>query len=384
MKPPNLHLSSGGDMTAIAPDALHAAATGGSFDIGARDETWDGGAAEKSYDLPGDSDCYMWKNPDGDPSAKSSYKLPFVSKSGGKHAVWGAITAIAAALNGGRGGVQGIPAADRAKIKSKVSGYYTAAKTKYDDDAIKAPFAADIDALRAFLAAHDADFLDEDELRAYMLIGRFLAMPLAPIDVSSKVLEAADLGIDEWAILAASTGGTPWQATLCVAGTPTVDSGMKRLLMVGGGSWLPLPLPLGLLDDTPHADVTTKSPVVGRIDQIWFAGNVVQGAGVFFDNSADPSLAEQASKAAALVTEMQRMGISVDLANTEVQAMLWNGSSVTDPYVVPVEEAVPATEANLPNDMPTADEDEGEGEGESDEDLEYINVFTQWVIAGAH
>ena len=40
------------------------------FKLGARDEKWDGGAAEKSYDLPDDAACYMWRAPDGDASKK--------------------------------------------------------------------------------------------------------------------------------------------------------------------------------------------------------------------------------------------------------------------------------------------------------------------------
>jgi hypothetical protein len=122
------------------PTTVVAGAQGGNFDLGARDESWDSGAAQKSYDLPADSDAYMWRDSQGDNSAKSSYKLPFVSKVGGKHAVWSAITAIAGILQGARGGVQGISPDDRAKIKSKVEGYYAKARGKYKDDSIKVPW----------------------------------------------------------------------------------------------------------------------------------------------------------------------------------------------------------------------------------------------------
>lgn len=110
--------------------------------LGVRDEKWDSGEALKSYDLPADADAFMWKDPDGDPAVKGSYKLPFVSKDGGKHAVWGAITAIAGVLSGARGGAD-IPAADVAKIKTKIEGYYADAATKFKDPDIKVPWADD-------------------------------------------------------------------------------------------------------------------------------------------------------------------------------------------------------------------------------------------------
>ena len=164
---------------------------------------------------------------------------------------------------------------------------------------------------------------------------------------------------DEAALLAAVSGGTPWQATLCVEGEPTIDSGVKRVLTEGSITWLPLPLPLMLMDDGPHADVVTKAPICGRIDQIWKAGNVVQGAGVFFDDSSDPTVAEAGAKAAALVSEMKRMGISVDLADADWDAMEYSGGTVTE-----IGEGDDFDEANDPtarnydatNDLPTEDE----------------------------
>lgn len=107
-----------------------------SFDLGARDEKWDGGEAEKSYDLPDDANCYMYRDPAGDASNKSSYKLPFVSKDGGKHAVWGAITAIAQRLSS----LKGVSDSDMAAIKKRVETYYAKARKKYSDDSIKAPW----------------------------------------------------------------------------------------------------------------------------------------------------------------------------------------------------------------------------------------------------
>src|SRR5215831_824196 len=117
------------------------AASGGNFALGDRNEGWDGGAAEKSYDLPADGNCYMIRVEGGDPTTKAAYKLPFVSKAGGKHAVWKAITAIAAILQGGRGGVQ-LSDSDRASAKAKVAGYYAKARQKYNDPSIQVPWAS--------------------------------------------------------------------------------------------------------------------------------------------------------------------------------------------------------------------------------------------------
>lgn len=131
-------------MSAI--DLEEFAATGSTgFKLGARDEKWDGGEAEKSYELPGDSNCWMYRDPDGDASNKSSYKLPFVSKDGGKHAVWGAITAIAQRLSS----TKGISDADMAAIKKRVESYYAKARKEYDDDSIKVPWADDDSTERA-------------------------------------------------------------------------------------------------------------------------------------------------------------------------------------------------------------------------------------------
>ncbi len=267
------------------------------------------------------------------------------------------------------------------------------------DDADVAAFGETLAAVRAALAAQGADdVLGDDELRAIILaVGA--AQSFAPArhayagsaggtcEMCGLPMSAAchmGAGADADDLTAAAEGGTPWQATLCVAGEPTVDSGIKRLLMRDGGSWLPLPLPLGLLDDTPHADMTTKSPVVGRIDNIWWSGDTCQAAGVFFDGSSDPSLAEQAGKAAALVGEMQRMGISVDLVDIDVEMRAWTDSGVEDLDYLndPTAPGEPQPEATLPLDMPSSVED-AEDAAEEIEERDLIYAFTRWVIGGA-
>ena len=106
-----------------------------SLPLGDRTESWDAGAAEKSYELPGDANCYFWHDPNGDPSTKAAYKLPFASLSGGKHAVWRAVTAAAQRLSATQ-----LPDADVAGVKAKIAAYYRKARDKYGDDSIQVPW----------------------------------------------------------------------------------------------------------------------------------------------------------------------------------------------------------------------------------------------------
>jgi hypothetical protein len=180
-----------------------AAASGStSLPLGDRDETWDAGAAQKSYDLPDDGDSYMWRDPDGDPATKAAYKLPFVSKSGGKHAVWKAITAIAAILQGGRGGVN-IPDSDVAGVKAKVGAYYRKAAKKYDDDGIKPPWSA-------------SESAGETEIFAFSIGFR---TDLADFDAAAFALAYAEAGpdpdglVDRYAFWVEEFGGKPSKGT---------------------------------------------------------------------------------------------------------------------------------------------------------------------------
>lgn len=231
-------------------------------------------------------------------------------------------------------------------------------------------------AVRIHLAENGSDgILEDDELRAVILAVQALnATPAISRDDWRDIKGSPD------PLLAAAAGGTPWQATLCVAGIPTVDSGIKRLLSVDGGSWLPLPLPLALMDDSPHADMITSSPLCGRIDQIWMAGNVCQASGVFFDASDDPEVAAAGSKAAAIVGEMRRMGISVDLVDTEIELRVWESGEATE--LDYPNDPTADIEAGPPQDIPLDVEPDGDEAG-GWEEPEYIMCFDRWVIAGA-
>jgi len=425
-------VTSGGDMNldTLTPKTQALAATGDTgLPLSERDRAWDAGEATgrvkkwASSDGSGDPDkidygklarAYFWQDPAGDGGAKiGDFKLPFADIIGGKlTAVWRGVTAGAQRLSQ----TQGI---DKGAVQKKMSAYYSKAASQFDDPSIKAPWAsgsASVDgerlaAVRTFLADNGADVIEDDELRAILLVaesfaskhryagngGKCAICGMAPSNKDAHyAAETITASLENFTLLAAAEGGTPWTATLCVAGVPTVDSGIQRLLAPDGGSWLPLPLPLALMDDSPHADMITKSPICGRIDNISVAGNVYQATGVFFDDSDDPKVQAAGSQAAALVGEMQRMGVSVDLVDCDAELRQYqNGAVVMDEANDPISDGDdgpggPATEANYPNDIPMPVEAETDDvismidpDGDGDDDLEYVMCFDQWVIAGA-
>lgn len=96
--------------------------------VASREREWDGSEAEKRIWAWADNDpakvrrAYFWV--DGDPENKSSYKLPFADVIDGKlMAVPRALSAVDGSLDGARGGVKGIPDADKKRIKAKVNAY---------------------------------------------------------------------------------------------------------------------------------------------------------------------------------------------------------------------------------------------------------------------
>lgn len=182
------------------------AAQGGSFPLGERAEAWDSAAAVKGYTLPADGNHFMWRDPDKPADEIGSYKLPFVD---GDHAVWKAITAIAAALQGGRGGVA-IPEADMAGVKTKVAGYYAKARDKYDDDSIKAPWEASSKAAIDYAVEHELpvvgphnDTFDITQLTEQQKVALSEVAWKATIDA----LAYAELGPVDEAILAVAAAG---------------------------------------------------------------------------------------------------------------------------------------------------------------------------------
>lgn len=109
-----------------------------------RDTAWDAAAAAKSLDAADYPKAFFWHDQSKPDDEVTSYKLGFASKDGGTMtAVFRGVTAVAGALQGARGGVKGISAADTAGIKTRVEGYYKAAAKKFDDPDIRVPWEAD-------------------------------------------------------------------------------------------------------------------------------------------------------------------------------------------------------------------------------------------------
>ena len=112
-----------------------------------RGRPWDAGEAEKrirtwakAEDGPNAKYAEAFFYHAADASKFGDYKLPFADVVGDKlTAVPRAIFAVAAVLQGGRGGVD-IPAADKARIKGEVAAYYARMRKEFDDASIKAPW----------------------------------------------------------------------------------------------------------------------------------------------------------------------------------------------------------------------------------------------------
>jgi HK97 family phage prohead protease len=122
-------------------------AASGSMDlpIGSRDYAWSASDADKRVRDWANGDwnkygqAFFYVNPDKK-GQFGGYKLQFADIIGGTlTAIPRGIFAVAAVLNGSRGGVD-IPAEDVAKIKAKVSDYYDKMATKFEDPSLVVPF----------------------------------------------------------------------------------------------------------------------------------------------------------------------------------------------------------------------------------------------------
>lgn len=133
-------------------DELVAAATGSTtLPLSERDRAWDASAADQRVrEWAGATDApnakyaraFFWKASDGGDNF-GDYKLGFADVVDGKlTAVFRGVTAVAAVLQGSRGGVD-IPDADKSAIRGKVETYYSKAAKQYDDDTIRPPWADD-------------------------------------------------------------------------------------------------------------------------------------------------------------------------------------------------------------------------------------------------
>ncbi len=120
--------------------------------LSGRTATWDAASAEKRVrawaggaDNIDDMDwlkyrrAFLWYDSDNSTQV-SGYKLPFTDIIDSElTAVWGGITAAAAAVQGARGGVS-LPTTDVPGVKNRIERYYAKARTKYQDDNLTAPW----------------------------------------------------------------------------------------------------------------------------------------------------------------------------------------------------------------------------------------------------
>lgn len=310
-------------------DALVAAASGStSLPLSAQDAKWDAGAARKTLKPAQFAKAHFWRDPEGDPDLIGSYKLPFAEVIDGTlTAIWHGITAGAARLS-----QTDIPAVDKKAVQGKMGAYYAKAAKQFKDDSIVAPWddaKASSDAVRLAalreLAPGLQSLTDSEILGTHALIlaamkkhdyrgdGEACAvcgeMASADCHYEAKTEKLA-LDVVEMTVTAAADGGpTAWQATLLVEGVATEDG---RLIAEGATTWRALPLPLGLMLETPHSDIV-EAPVCGRIDDISRAGSLIQARGIFNDTADDAELRATGLQAVEAVRDRIVKGVSVDL-----------------------------------------------------------------------
>lgn len=136
-----------------------------------RDTAWSAAEADKrvrafagAEEKPNEKYSHAFFYKEGDGTNFGDYKLPHADVIDGKlMAVPKAIFAVAAVLDGGRGGLD-IPDADKEKIKGAVEKYYAKMREEFKDETLKAPWdkkdkAEDVPGQRAeeapVAAAHD-------------------------------------------------------------------------------------------------------------------------------------------------------------------------------------------------------------------------------------
>lgn len=131
------------------------AAASGSTDlpIAERDHGWDASAADKRVRTwAGATEAanakyaraFFWHDP-ANPKDFGSYKLGFADVVNGRLTIIPkGVFAVAAAVNGARGGVD-IPDSDAAGVKSRVRTIYGRMASQFNDESIKAPFQASAD-----------------------------------------------------------------------------------------------------------------------------------------------------------------------------------------------------------------------------------------------
>jgi Phage Mu protein F like protein len=278
-----------------------------------RDTAWDAGEATgrvkkwASSDGSGDPSkidydklgrAYFWRDAASADGPKiGDFKLPFADIIGGKlTAVWRGITAGAARLDQ----TEGI---DRGAVKAKMRTYYSKAAKQYDDDSIKAPFAAQTSGC----ANCEHAFADH--------LGSAGPCTMANCDCNGWESMTASYTPPEIGVLTAAAGDPiPWRAVLIVEGEETADG---RIIDPGAITWRPLPLTLMSMLETDEGH--DGAIVAGRIDAIYRDpmmfddGRIaIVGEGVF-------DTGEWGAETARLVADQTLRGVSADLGSVEME-----------------------------------------------------------------
>ena len=169
--------------------SLRAAVGAAGLPLFSRERAWDASAAEgrvRAWATTGTGEdervdwgkykkAFFYQDTTGDEeTALGDFKLGFADVDGGVlKAVPRGIFAVAAVLQGGRGGAD-ISAADKSAIKRKVSAYYRAMASEFEDESIVAPWDAE-----------SSSRPPEEEVRAHVT-GRAL---LAAVESRERSLE---------------------------------------------------------------------------------------------------------------------------------------------------------------------------------------------------
>lgn len=110
--------------------------------VASRERSWDGDAAasrvfelftddEGTVDTAGVARAFLWRDPDGDPQNRGSYKLPFADVLNGHLEI---VPAGVAATAGGRGvSAASIPDSDRPKVEARVCSLYDRVRREFEE-----------------------------------------------------------------------------------------------------------------------------------------------------------------------------------------------------------------------------------------------------------
>jgi hypothetical protein len=152
---------------------------------------------------------------------------------------------------------------------------------------------------------------------------RLTAAITVTVDGDAQAEEAAEMSVVP----------TRWRAILCIEGQDTQDSAtLIRRLREGTTTWRGLPLPLGVIFQTPHSD-EVNAEVCGLIDTIYRDESdfrVIWGEGAF---NAD----EVGMHAASEVANLSLRGVSIDPYVPEVQITELTPETDTSPAKMLVE-----------------------------------------------